>query len=671
MKHIENRKNHLLAGAFLFFSAALCLLFMLGMSGRTLAAEIVIGTTADYSVKVTEGANSGCKVIFMPTKEAQYVIAHYKVNNGDPQNVDMTGSGTNWELALGSAKSGDSVEISFTYNVGAQYDSEVMTYIVGSALNTRIEAEAYTNMSGVVKEDTQIHGLNANDWMRYRLPVSETGKYRLVAHAKAAGSTDGVIVFREETGRIASVGVSSGGSDFADYTSESFELTEGEKQLTAIVVAGDLTVDWFELRPVQSGGNTPDPGIWDDTEYDTEIPTEVETPEQDTSIPKVEDKIIFQLNNKTDGKYSDDQIYWSILGYDWNTGNLCYVDAQGNLIPATPDLNTLTVGDRKCAKIYNTLADNKHVYMPSIQSGRMYISYGEPVYITINQAENGVIGFAGPDMNNPSDPNANVLFEFMEFTIGSNLGPNKNPAVPENKIEYWGNTTRVDNFCFPVVTRLIGENGEDAGKHYDVFDRMVGDLGSRSALFAKFRAEAPEEFKSLAEKYRIIAPCKGSFNEGKENGEYFQSYIDAFWDKYSKEDLSFECEGGKFVARVSGDVLNFTEERSNQTGTVKKPNTQEVLEGKGAFDSGTSIEKVLEAQLCAAFNRGVALHPENWYKPETYYQDLTAPCNYYSKFWHEHSVDGHAYGFCYDDVFDQATLLHFTNPTSLIIDLRW
>ena len=666
MKHIKNRKNHLLAGIFLCLSAALCLFFMLGMSGRTQAAETVIGSTADYSVKVTEGASSGCKVIFESTKDAQYVIAHYKVNNGDGQNVGMTGSGKSWELSLGSAKSGDIVEISFTYNVGTQYDSEVMTYTVGSSLNTRIEAESYTSMSGVVKEGTQIRGLGANDWMRYQMPVSEAGKYRIAVHGKSAGASDGKIIFRDENGRIASVGIRSGGSDFANYDSETFELTAGEKQLTAIVVAGDITVDWFELRPVQSGGNRPDPGLPDDTEFDPEIPTEVEPPEQDTTIEKQKDKIIFQLNNKTGGKYSDDQIYWSILGYDWNTGKLCYVDAQGNLIPATADLNTIQVGDRMCAKIYNTLAENKHVYMPSIQSGRMYISYGEPVYITINQASNGVTGFAGPDLNNPGDPNAHVLFEFMEFTIGSNIGKEN-----ANAVEYWGNTTRVDNFCFPVVTRLIGENGEDAGKHYDVFDKMVGDLGSRAALFAKFKSEAPDEFKDLAETYRIIAPCKGSFNEGKENGDYFQSYIDAFWDKYSREDLQFECEGGKFTARVNGDVLNFTEERSKQTGTVKKPNTQEVLEGKGAFDSGSSIEKVLEAQLCAAFNRGVALHPENWYKPEMYYQDSSVPCNYYSKFWHEHSVNGHAYGFCYDDVFDQATLLHFTNPTSLIIDLRW
>lgn len=148
------------------------------------------------------------------------------------------------------------------------------------------------------------------------------------------------------------------------------------------------------------------------------------------------------------------------------------------------------------------------------------------------------VGYAGPDLNNPSDPNNDVLFEFAEFTV-------------TNK-EYWGNTTRVDFFSFPVVTRLVG---------------------------------------------------------------------------------------------------------------------QDVLEGKGNFNRGNSTELVIEAQLCAAFNRGVATDPANYQNPSAYYKNSTY--NYYSAFMHKHSVNNFAYGFCYDDVNDQSTLLHYTNPTALILDLKW
>ena len=113
----------------------------------------------------------------------------------------------------------------------------------------------------------------------------------------------------------------------------------------------------------------------------------------------------------------------------------------------------------------------------------------------------------------------------------------------------------------------------------------------------------------------------------------------------------------------------FTKDGDNNTYTIYKPTTQHVLEGKGNFDRGNSTELVIEAQMCAAFNRGVAMQPDKWADNTAYYQ--TAPSNSYAGFFHRHSYGGLAYGFCYDDVFNNSTLLHYTNPTGLIVDLKW
>ena len=412
--------------------------------------------------------------------------------------------------------------------------------------------------------------------------------------------------------------------------------TEGTHTIAITTVVGKRESERLEAQIQITGTGEKE------TEPET-CPEELK-PQLKKNVPLRDDRIAIELNNKTNGKYSDSEIYWCILGNNENN-QLCYMDKDGNMIPASESLNTVEVNGTKYANIYHTLAESDHVYAPTIRSGRMYLSYGKPVYVKFN----GSTGYAGPDLNNPGDVNANTLFEFAEFTI-------------EGK-KYWGNTTRVDYFCFPMVTRLIG------GSLYGGYDNVVGDIGTRDEIFTAFKNEVPNEYKSLVRDDRIIAPCKSTFNVGKTNGNYFDNYINEFWNKYANEDLRFCSESGSFVGRVVGNQMRFTREGDSTVYYVDKPNTQEVLEGKGAFDRGNGVEKAIEAQLCAAFNRGVATEPDKWYTPSQYYKNSVA--NFYAGFFHEHSVLGRAYGFCYDDVNDQSTLLQYDKADALVIDLKW
>ena len=412
--------------------------------------------------------------------------------------------------------------------------------------------------------------------------------------------------------------------------------TEGTHTIAITTVVGTRESEKLEVQVAITGTGEKE------TEPET-CPEELK-PQLKKNVPLRDDRIAIELNNKTNGKYSDSEIYWCILGNNENN-QLCYMDKDGNMIPASESLNTVEVNGTKYANIYHTLAESDHVYAPTIRSGRMYLSYGKPVYVKFN----GSTGYAGPDLNNPGDVNANTLFEFAEFTI-------------EGK-NYWGNTTRVDYFCFPMVTRLIG------GSLYGGYDNVVGDIGTRDEIFTAFKNEVPNEYKSLVRDDRIIAPCKSTFNVGQDNGNYFDNYINEFWNKYANEDLRFSSESGNFVGRVVGNQMRFTREGDSTVYYVDKPNTQEVLEGKGAFDRGNGVEKAIEAQLCAAFNRGVATEPDKWYTPSQYYKNSVA--NFYAGFFHEHSVLGKAYGFCYDDVNDQSTLLQYNKADALVIDLKW
>lgn len=395
----------------------------------------------------------------------------------------------------------------------------------------------------------------------------------------------------------------------------------------------------------------------------TAIPEEL-MPEIDDSIQKEDGKIILQLNNKTNGQYSDNQIYWIIVGRNPSTHKIAYVDASGNLIEASAADNDGTIGSRQyAAKIVHTLAQNKSVQLPAIESGRMYLSYGEPVYITFNGSGQDV-GYAGPDVNNTGDANYNTLFEYLEFTTEAVNGG----------ITFHGNTTRVDFFSFPMIARLTDEYGS--------YDRCVGDLGTRSEIRSAYTNEVSDKFDTLVTDKRIMCPAKLTFGEGKQYGNYFDDYINRFWSKYANEDLVITGEAGNFRGRTSGDRLILT----NDQGTyyVDKPSTQDVFEGRGAFNristenSGTDDasryragrELAIEAQLCAAFTRGVAMDTSKWWDVSSYYNtgEIT---NEYAGFFHKHSVSSRAYGFCYDDVNDQSTLVECGNAERFTIDLKW
>lgn len=304
-----------------------------------------------------------------------------------------------------------------------------------------------------------------------------------------------------------------------------------------------------------------------------------------------------KIMNGTNGAYTDSQIYWGVLGINPVNNQWSYLDLSGNLIPISSALNDapghLTKNGMNYANIYHKVSDASWVTLPRITSGRMFLSVGTPMYLkTYND------GFAGPDLNNPTDPNRDIYFDFVEFTIDA--------------AGYHGNTTRVDGFGFPIQHRLINKTGS--------FDQTVGEFENetRNGIFAKFQAEVPAAFKSLATiqaPYRIVAPIHGSFAQGGANANYFGGYA-----PYSTQDI-FRCDGA-----------------------------------------------LTDAATCAAINRHVYT-TNDWNNVSNYYQ--AAPANYYAKFWHDHSINRLAYGFPYDDVNGQAAYLEVGDPKGLIIRIGW
>jgi len=346
------------------------------------------------------------------------------------------------------------------------------------------------------------------------------------------------------------------------------------------------------------------------------------------SLKMADAATMFTLINNTHGRFPDNQIYWAIIGRQGD--QWVHVDKDGTVIPMAVADNVgphhLNKHNRDFSNYFHTLSEVKSIPISKIGSSRVFISLGSPMYFKVMDN-----GYAGADVNNPTDPNLKIFFDFVEFTIDDR--------------GFHGNTSQVDAFGFPLMIELTDQSGQV---------RKAGHIESRSSLFSAFKRETPREFAScVREPYRIVSPNAGGFGQGKPNNRYFDSYLTQVWQMYATEKKT----PGGWTGKFAGNVLTFKSPSGNVFSTPK-PNTQE---GNGVLATNP--------QFCAAINRHVLADPADWNDPTKYYKE--GPANFYAKFWHDHGIDGKAYGFCYDDVNSQSSYIEAGNPTSLNITVSW
>ena len=372
-----------------------------------------------------------------------------------------------------------------------------------------------------------------------------------------------------------------------------------------------------------------------------------------------------QLRNTTNGKWTDDKVYVAVIGRDPKTNVFSWVKPDGTVAPLKVEDNDgaghLTKNGQNYPNYFFTLAQSKLLLLPKLDSGRIFVSVGEPMYIKVLKAADDSIGFAGPNPLNGTDPNIGVYYDWYEFTWNDNA--------------IFINTTQVDQFSIPLALDVFGGNKT---RHV-----ASGITQTRAQIFAQYNQEVPAEFAlTEADPIRILAPGKDQFDVGKPQEHYFDGYIDDSWTYYQSHLLEMTIGNKQFEGSVVNGVLTFrhtnwadtheTDEPQGMLFNVQKPTTQDVLEGKGNLARSSDpwgVEGQLEAQICAAFNRHVMEDTTQWKDASSFY--LQSPANYYSRFWHLHGVNGKAYGFAYDDVSDQSSTLIETQPEHLELGIGW
>ena len=351
------------------------------------------------------------------------------------------------------------------------------------------------------------------------------------------------------------------------------------------------------------------------------------------------------------GVYGNDEVHVLVMGQA-TPGQWSWVDRNGvahAIDHAAADApNHLQKDGVKYANMSFTLSEAGNLRIPpELLGGRIYVSMQDPLYIAIS-ADN--TGWASPDPANPGDPNYDTIYDWYELSF-------KDGSVP-----FGGNTTQVDQFGFPFTFTLTQDSSGFSGTR--------GISLNRDEVFRRFEDSVPDEFQTLiirdddGNPLRILAPRS---QQPGGLSSWFDEPVDDFWTKYKTEQFVYNGPGFTVSGGIDADdrlAYTVTDPGGVSTAhTMNKPTTREVFRADGPF-VGTALQGAFLAHLDAAFHRGVATSPADWDTAAAYYP-AGKRWNNWAQFFHANSVQGFAYGFPYDDVNSQSSVLILNNPAPL------
>lgn len=395
-----------------------------------------------------------------------------------------------------------------------------------------------------------------------------------------------------------------------------------------------------------------------------------------TILKTVTSQAMFNLVDNTmqggQQAFPPNQVYFAIIGLN-ASGQFSHVDLAGNLIPMQLSDNNapnhLTQNGVNYSNYFFTASQIPAggIPLPFMSSGNIYIGLGSPLYFQVNINIHNQIGYTAPNLDNPSDPNQHIYFSPIEFTY---TPPNQVTGAPA---KLTADTTEVDQFSFPMtLTMNSATNGS----------QTVGITAPRHTIFANFGKKHPA-FRSLVDTWatpggpinlRILAP-KHATNSPLFQQNYYTPYINKVWTYYSspKHALKLTVADGAgvnhtYTGSVSNNVFDF-KSPGRPDLTFAKPTTAMVFGSNGVFKQGGTSQMNIGKILDAGFNRYVMLVPQFFANPSHYYQGPAS--NFYAAYWHGVSINHLAYGFDFDDVYNQSSTIALPSPTSMTVTVTW
>lgn len=341
-------------------------------------------------------------------------------------------------------------------------------------------------------------------------------------------------------------------------------------------------------------------------------------------------------------------VYIYNLGTDLASGQLGYGDADGAFHawpaggnPPTPAPDASIAGPAD--------GETLTIQLPKF-SGRIYFAVGEKLHFSLTPD-----GLVQPAVQNPDDPNRDILFNWSEYTL--------------NDDGLWINSTQVDMFTAPYTVGVREQSGTV---------RTTGELkpGGYSAVFDGVTAAGWGDLVHTGPDgtpLRVLSPGHG-VGTGDVPADAMSDYIDRVWEHYASNTLtvtpiSHEPDT-QYFGTVSGDVMNFTDGSGAVVTSFNKPDSDSVFGCHKDLDAPNDLVRgPLARTLCAGFNRSTLLTNSEQPDPDNsnFYQDEVT--NHYARVIHEQMVDGKAYAFAFDDVGAHESLVHDGDPAEAFMTL--
>ncbi|MDO8731126.1 MAG: beta-1,3-glucanase family protein [Actinomycetota bacterium] len=294
-------------------------------------------------------------------------------------------------------------------------------------------------------------------------------------------------------------------------------------------------------------------------------------------------------------------------------------------------------------------------------SGRMYYSFGAPVGFRLVVGTDGRNGLVQPV---PWDPNAfdsqiDVDFDFIELSYSP-----------------WGlylNSTQVDGMVIPASVGVTDSGGNVMRSGVTV--ESMSSIAATLAGIPGFENAVQTNGGVL----RLVSPAKLVESDRMED-DYLQPYLDNVWAKYAGGSTLTVQPWEEQPAKIfTGTVVNgkfvFKDTSGAVVAQLDQPTTADVWRCDGALASpNNDTIGPITRSLCADLNRGTlgsqpvspAADPATYYRPTERNEGLF---NHYSAVVHEAMRDGHAYGFAFDDVAHQESLVHASSPVAASFDV--